>query len=81
MLWDLRNFSLQFGERLWEKLNSAPMSFSAKNNKFGRVQVEFGGSLEAVKLVRFHGLEIYVKSSNAWPNGDVAWMPGLNESS
>ena len=65
-LWNLRHFSFQFVERLLRKLNSAPVCFGAKNNQFGRFQVEFGGSSEAVKLVHLHGFVIYLKSSNAW---------------
>ena len=37
-------------ETPWRKLNSAPVCFGAKDNQFGRFQVEVGGSIQAVKL-------------------------------
>ncbi|XP_074624240.1 uncharacterized protein LOC141882173 [Acropora palmata] len=43
-------------EHPWRKLNLAPVCFGAKNDRFGRFQVEFGGSVEAVKLVHISGL-------------------------
>ena len=45
-----------FLESPWRRLNSAPVCFGAKDNQFGHFQVEFGGSLEAVKLVHLSGL-------------------------
>ena len=43
-------------EHPWRKLNSAPVCFGAKDNQFGHFQVEFGGSIEAVKLFHLYGL-------------------------
>ena len=42
-------------ETPWRKLNSAPVCFGAKDNKFGRFQVEVGGSIQAIKLVHLSG--------------------------
>ncbi|XP_074609607.1 uncharacterized protein LOC141863815 [Acropora palmata] len=42
-------------ETPWRKLNSAPVCFGAKENQFGRFQVEVGGSIPAVKLVHVSG--------------------------
>ena len=42
-------------ETPWRKLNSAPVCFGAKDNQFGRFQVELGGSIQAVKLVHLTG--------------------------
>ena len=42
-------------ETPWRKLNSAPVCFGAKDNQFGRFQVEVGGSIQAVKLVHLSG--------------------------
>ena len=36
-------------------LNSVPVCFGAKDNQFGRFQVEVGGSIQAVKLVHLSG--------------------------
>lgn len=43
-------------ERPWRKLNSAAVCFGARNDQFGRFEVEVGGSLDAVKLVHLSGL-------------------------
>ena len=50
----------------WRKLNTAPVCFGAKNDDFGRFRIEFGGSLNAVKLVHVSG---GVKCSNVWLAG------------
>ncbi|XP_074610015.1 uncharacterized protein LOC141864170 [Acropora palmata] len=42
-------------ETPWRKLNSAPVCFGAKDDQFGRFQVEVGGSIQAVKLVHLSG--------------------------
>ncbi|XP_074624243.1 uncharacterized protein LOC141882174 [Acropora palmata] len=42
-------------EQPWRKLNSAPVCFGAKDSQFGHFQVEFGGSIEAVKLSHLYG--------------------------
>ncbi|XP_044182757.1 uncharacterized protein LOC122963385 [Acropora millepora] len=42
-------------ETPWRKLNSAPVCFGAKDNQFGRFQVEIGGSIQAIKLVHLSG--------------------------
>ena len=42
-------------ETPWRKLNSAPVCFGARDNQFGRFQVEVGGFLQAVKLVHLSG--------------------------
>ena len=39
----------------WIKLNSLPVCFGAKDNKFGKFSVPSGGSLLAIKLVHVHG--------------------------
>ena len=63
----LKNFFCLFVERLWRKLNSAPVCFGTKNDQFGRFQVEFGGSFEAVKLVHLYGFVTCAKGlQNAW---------------
>ena len=36
-------------ENPWRRLNSAPVCFGAKDNRYG--QIEVGGSIEGVKLV------------------------------
>ena len=63
----LKNIFCLFVERLWRKLNSAPVCFGAKNDQFGRFQVEFGGSFGAVKLVHLYGFVTCAKElQNAW---------------
>ncbi|XP_015760569.1 PREDICTED: uncharacterized protein LOC107339771 isoform X1 [Acropora digitifera] len=42
-------------ETPWRKLNSAPVCFGARDNQFGRFQVEVGGSIQAIKLVHLSG--------------------------
>ena len=39
----------------WRKLNTAPVCFGAKDNQFGKFEVEVSGSVEAVKLVHVSG--------------------------
>ncbi|KAL9970921.1 hypothetical protein ACROYT_G023381 [Oculina patagonica] len=39
----------------WRKLNTAPVCFGAKDNQFGRFEIETGGSVNAVKLVHLSG--------------------------
>ena len=39
----------------WIKLNTLPVCFGAKDNKFGKFSVPSGGSLLAIKLVHVHG--------------------------
>ncbi|XP_015760575.1 PREDICTED: uncharacterized protein LOC107339772 isoform X2 [Acropora digitifera] len=42
-------------ETPWRKLNSALVCFGAKDDQFGRFQVEIGGSIQAIKLVHLSG--------------------------
>ena len=49
------------------------MCFGAKDNRFGRFQVEFSGSIEAVKLVHLHGL---VTCNKQKPNLWTKWGCG-----
>ncbi|XP_015760572.1 PREDICTED: uncharacterized protein LOC107339771 isoform X3 [Acropora digitifera] len=53
-------------ETPWRKLNSAPVCFGAKDNQFGRFQVEVGGSIQAVKMVHLSGQVTCDVESNAW---------------
>ena len=54
-------------ETPWRKLNSAPVCFGAKDNRFGRFQVEVGGSIQAVKLVHLSGqVTCYHPRESAW---------------
>ena len=53
-------------ETPWRKLNSAPVCFGARDNQFGRFQVECGGSIQAVKLVHLSGQVTCDVQSNAW---------------
>ena len=47
----LQRFSCSITEAPWRKSNSAPVCFGAKDNQFGRFQLEVGGSIQDVKLV------------------------------
>mgnify|MGYP006964523185 CR=1 FL=1 len=49
------NVFLVLTETPWRKLNSAPVCFGARDNKFGRFRVEVGGYIQAVKLVHVSG--------------------------
>ena len=40
----------------WQKMNTSPVCFGAKNNKFGKFRAPYGGKLAAVKMVYLHGL-------------------------
>ena len=51
----IENLSYLLIESPWRRLNSAPVCFGAKNNTFGRFQVEFSGSINALKLVHLNG--------------------------
>ena len=42
-------------EAPWQKMNTAPVCFGAKDNKFGKFEVEIGGSVDSVKLVHVSG--------------------------
>ena len=42
------------------------MCFGAKDNQFGRFRVEFGGSIEAVKLVHLSGQVSCSQHANFW---------------
>nr|XP_058947135.1 uncharacterized protein LOC131775052 [Pocillopora verrucosa] len=42
-------------EAHWQKMNTSPVCFGAKNNKFGKFRAPYGGKLAAVKLVYLHG--------------------------
>ncbi|XP_044181596.1 uncharacterized protein LOC122962518 [Acropora millepora] len=61
-------------ESPWRRLNSAPVCFGAKNNTFGRFQVEFSGSINAVKLVHLNGK---VSCGNSWAKW--ACNPGVEK--
>ena len=51
------------------------MCFGAKDNQFGHFQVEFGGSIEAVKLFHLYGL---VTCGSGWMKwGCKSWSEGL----
>ena len=52
----------------WRKLNSVPVCFGAKNNQFGRFQVEVGGSIQAVKMVHASGQVSCAKHQVSWSN-------------
>ncbi|XP_029179296.2 uncharacterized protein LOC114946818 [Acropora millepora] len=53
-------------EHPWRKLNSAPVCFGAKDSQFGQFQVEFGGSIKAVKLSHLYGLVTCGKGWMKW---------------
>ncbi|XP_015748430.1 PREDICTED: uncharacterized protein LOC107328208 isoform X1 [Acropora digitifera] len=53
-------------EHPWRKLNSAAVCFGAKDDQFGQFQVEFGGSIEAVKLVHLSGQVSCDQHANVW---------------
>lgn len=57
------NLSCLLIESPWRKLNSAPVCFGAKDNAFGWFEVEFAGSIKAVKLVHLDGR---VSCGKAW---------------
>ena len=59
----IENLSYLLIESPWRRLNSAPVCFGAKNNTFGRFEVEFSGSINAVKLVHLNGK---VSCGGAW---------------
>ena len=42
-------------EAPWQKMNTAPVCFGAKDNQFGKFEVEIGGSVDSVKLVHVSG--------------------------
>jgi len=42
-------------EAPWQKMNTAPVCFGAKDNQFGNFEVEIGGSVDSVKLVHVSG--------------------------
>ena len=52
-------------EAPWQKMNTFPVCFGAKDDQFGEFEVEIGGSVDSVKLVHI--------------SGDVtcAWFPGF----
>ena len=60
-------------ETPWRKLNSAPVCFGAKDDQFGRFQVEVGGSIQAVKLVHLSG---QVTCNRYQVNGSSKWGCG-----
>ena len=48
-------------------MNSAAVCFGAKDNQFGQFQIEFGGSIEAVKLVHLSGqVSCHQPGSSKW---------------
>ena len=49
------NIYFSLSETPWRKLNTAPVCFGAKGDRFGSFWVEVGGSVEAVKLVHVSG--------------------------
>ena len=55
-------------ETPWRKLNSAPVCFGARDNQFGRFQVEVDGSIQAVKLVHLSGQVTCDPHPISWSN-------------
>ena len=53
-------------ETPWRKLNSVPVCFGAKDNRFGRFPVKVRGSLQAVKLVHLSGQVSCAKHQVSW---------------
>ena len=53
----------------WSKLNTDPVCFGAKDNQFGRFEIETGGSVNALKLVHVSGRV----TCNVNAVGDEAW--------
>lgn len=41
----------------WQKMNTSPVCFGAKNNKFGKFRAPYGGKLAAVKT----GLSVWLR--------------------
>ena len=67
--WNYSTFLKLFNvctEHPWRKLNSAPVCFGAKDSQFGQFQVEFGGSVRAVKLFHLYGLVTCGKGWTKW---------------
>ena len=62
------NVFLVLTETPWRKLNSAPVCFGAKDNQFGRFQVEVDGSIQAVKLVHLSGQVTCDPHPISWSN-------------
>ena len=63
----------------WRKLNTAPVCFGGKNDSFGRFGIEFGGSVNNVKLVHvFGGVKC---SSWPWPGAVSSKFGCASESS
>ena len=61
----------------WRKLNTAPVCFGGKNDSFGRFGIEFGGSVNAVKLIHVSGgvkcsYMPWVKSSKFGCDGEIS---------
>ena len=69
---DILHFCIYFCfsniEAPWRKLNAAPVCFGAKDDQFGRFNVEVGGSVEPVKLIHVSG----------WVNCDVVHYSSTN---
>ena len=42
-------------EAPWQKMNTAPLCFGAKDDQFGKFEVEISGSVDSVKLVHVSG--------------------------
>ena len=55
-------------ETPWRKLNLAPVCFGAKDNRFGRFQVDVRGSIQAVKLVHLSEQVCCTHYQISWSN-------------
>ena len=55
-------------ETPWRKLNLAPVCFGAKDDRFGRFQVDVRGSIQAVKLVHLSGQVCCTYYQISWSN-------------
>ena len=53
----------------WQKLNTLPVCFGARDDRFGSFVVEIGGSVDTVKLVHVSGdvtCNVNIKSDEGW---------------
>ncbi|XP_078384017.1 uncharacterized protein LOC144666449 [Oculina patagonica] len=77
----VQQLSQKQGNGPWQKLNTAPVCFGAKDSQFGTFKVPSGGNIRQMKLVHLYG---YVNcqngvSINYWSPFSCSIYPGLTE--
>ncbi|KAL9962256.1 hypothetical protein ACROYT_G031340 [Oculina patagonica] len=76
----VQQLSQKLGNDPWQKLNTAPVCFGAKDSRFGTFNVPSGGNIRQMKLVHKYG---YVSclagaSINYWSPFSCSLYPGLS---